>query len=41
MCENPKALGIFFEKLFEASGLDTNIVLRLSDKGFVLDLSGC
>ena len=41
MCENPKAIGIFMDKLFEASGLDTRIGGTLSGKLFVLDLSGC
>ena len=41
MCENPKALGIFFEKLLEASGVDTRIVGHLSGKILELDLSGC
>ena len=41
MCDNPKALGIFVDKLFEASGLDTSIVGTMSGKLFVLDLSGC
>ena len=41
MCENPKGIGIFMNKLGEASGLDTRIGGTLSGKLFVLDLSGC
>ena len=41
MCENPKAIGIFFDKLFEASGIDTRVVGEMSGTSFVFDFSGC
>ena len=41
MCENPKAIGIFYDKLFEASGLDTRIVGQMSGNFFLLDINGC
>ena len=41
MCENPKSIGIFFDKLFEASGIDTKMIGKMTGTSFVLDFSAC